>query len=103
MPPPDGEGPSPATAPPPPQSDKPAPSSEGSERSRLAIPLAVRAGDTSEVERVELRPADEEITTIDEQLDLLISDDELMRRRALDEHERVNHHRPHGIRHHIPL
>jgi hypothetical protein len=44
-----------------------------------------------------------ELATIDEQLDLLISDEELMRRRALDELERVNHRRPHGVRHHIPL
>jgi hypothetical protein len=62
------------------------------EKRRPEEPAAVLS-DTAELKQA----------TIDEQLDLLISDEELMRRRALDELERMNHHRPHGVRHHIPL
>jgi len=100
--PPAAEGATPATAPPAPKPDKPADLSEGSERSRLVIPLQEKRR-PEELAAVPLDTAALTQATIDEQLDLLISDEELMRRRALDELERMNHHRPHGVRHHIPL
>ncbi len=101
VPPPDGQAPPPTAAPAAPKPDKPIQRAQGSERSQRAIPLAVRAHEPREPDP----PGEDEVArvTIDEQLDLLVSDEELMRRRALDEHERVNHRRPPGVRHHIPL
>jgi hypothetical protein len=83
--------------------DKPASASKGSEHSRLAIALPIHSVENPERQPVREQPADVKVTTIDEQLDLLISDEELMRLRALDELERVTQRRPHGVRHHIPL
>jgi hypothetical protein len=85
-----------------PKPDKPASASEGSEHSRLVIPLQEKRA-PEELAAVPLDTAALTQATIDEQLDLLISDEELMRRRALDELERMNHRRPHGLRQHIPL
>jgi len=84
-------------------SDKPVAPSEGSERSQRAMGSPEMERERRKKEPVP--PATEETarSTIDEQLDLLISDEELMRRQALDELERVQHRRPHGVRHHIPL
>jgi hypothetical protein len=80
----------------------PADRSEGSEQSRLVIPLQEKRR-PEELAATPLDTAAVSQATIDEQLDLLISEEELMRRRALDELERMHHRRPHGVRQHIPL
>ncbi len=101
--PPNGDGPPPDGAPPAPKPDESAPQPEGSERSQRAISLSVRATEPQELGPVPSEPEEEKLATMEEQLDLLVPDDELMRRQALDELERVNRHRPRDMRHHIPL
>jgi type IV secretion system protein VirD4 len=91
-----------AAAPSAPKPDMPADRSEGSEQSRLVIPLQEKRR-PEELAATPLDTAAVSQATIDEQLDLLISEEELMRRRALDELERMHHRRPHGVRQHIPL
>jgi type IV secretion system protein VirD4 len=98
-----GEGPPTAGAPAAPKPDEPAPQPEGSERSRRAISLSVRAIEPQELRPVPSEPDEVKLAIMEEQLDLLTSDDELMRWQALDELERANHRRPRGVRHHIPL
>lgn len=102
VPPTDAKEPPAAVAPEAPKPDKAPPSVEGSERSQLVIPLQEKRK-PEELAAAPLDTAAERQATIDEQLDLLISDEELMRRRALDELERMHHRRPHGVRQHIPL
>jgi type IV secretion system protein VirD4 len=86
-----------AAAPPPDQ-----PQSESSDHSRLT--LALSAGQpTPEGEEEVLLPGTKRTKSdIDQQLDLLISEEEMMRRRALDEFERESAPQ-HRIRRRIPF
>jgi hypothetical protein len=84
--------------------DQPEPPSEGSERGRLAIPLPVAAGEpVVGLDAHSLQPPKPTEAALEEQLDLLASEEELARLRAIDELERQNHRRPRGVRHRIPL
>jgi type IV secretion system protein VirD4 len=80
------------------------PLSEGSERGRLAIPLLAAVGGAGVgLDAHSLQPPKPTEAALEEQLDLLASEEELTRLRALDELERQNHRRTRGVRHRIPL
>jgi hypothetical protein len=96
----DGEPPAPVHVPTNPV--KPAPTSS-SASAGPSIPLAgqvVEVMGDADVVIVAPDPAD---AAIQEQLDLLTSEEEIQRRQALDELERLHHRQHHGVRHHIPL
>jgi type IV secretion system protein VirD4 len=99
----DGGGSPPVAAPAPRPPNQPAPAAEDSDRSQLAVALTAKAQEPEAMAPPHLDRQAMEPTKLEEQLDLLTSEEELDRRRALDEHERLNQHRPHRARRRIPM
>lgn len=98
-----GDGDAPAATAEPTKPPKPKPTSGETDGGRIIAITLQRCELAGAPDAAIVQPAVAANLAIEEQLDLLASDEELQRRQGLDELERLAHSRKPGIRHHIPL